>query len=688
MKAASSSTANQLSFSETSRGRADKDPAETREEAHMDSGNGKDGETALHAAGFHGHWEITKTLLDNGADVTVTDTHGDFPLHLAIQQGHSHVAELAIDRFPTATDVRGPFEHYETIRSRLTDPSFLSNDEAVSPPNATRKSDSTLTPLDMANSDGVTVLFAAADRDLPSVGKCLLERGADPNIIDDRAMTAVHLAAKAGRADLIKELIAKGAVTNQVAQWIQHIPLHNACYRGHADVIELLIGTISGLTSEDCWERTPLAAACAGGQLQTVKALAGRYDNVQRAKGLMEAAENGYCKVVNYLLDLGCPVNESGTDGKSALLSAVSGGHPRMVELLILRGADTGHKNSSGDCAILLSTNNGLYETTKILVDTGAQLDIEGDDGASPLGWAIYFEHPVLVRLLLEGGARMRLPTRWNHYSSLLDFSWGLSTLPVTEVLLHYYIQGKHEDGLTPAEALITAIRRVSSELLKLVLDTWFASDTVKHTSAGKALHYAASTGAFAFLKQLLEHPAGKAAINQLEPGDGTPLHAAISAGADGEIVNLLLEMGANADIASGRYGTILNAACVAAKLETIKICLKILRRDLVLSVNGKYGTPIQSAVVGFQGKPPEKCIEVLEFLEESGVTPLAVGGQFFTALHAAAYLEAHGDVVAWLTNRSSRSLLVIDTAGRLPLHLAIMGESWSWVEDIWENTK
>ncbi|RYO85040.1 hypothetical protein DL766_007922 [Monosporascus sp. MC13-8B] len=675
--------------------------------AHMDSGNGKNGETALHAAGFHGHWETTKTLLDNGADVTVADTHGDFSLHLAIQQGHSHVAELVIDRFPIVTDVHGPFEHDETIRSRLTDPSFLSNDEAVAPPQCHKEEpsvgtdaeysetspppfpdDSALAPLDMANSDGMTVLFAAADRDLPSVGKCLLERGADPNIIDDKARTVLHLAAKAGRADLIKELIAKGSVTNQVSRRSQSIPLHFACYRGHADVIEFLTGTISDLTSEDRWERTPLAAACARGQLQTVKALARRYDNVQRAKGLMEAARNGYCKVANYLLDLGCPVNESGTDGESALLSAVRGGHPRMVEQLILRGADTGHKDSSGDCAILLSTRRGLFEVTKILVDSGARLDIEGEDGESPLGRAIYSEHPVLVRLLLERGARMRLPTRWNRYSSLLDFSWGLSKPPVTEVLLHFYTQGKHEDHLTPTEALITALGRGSSKLLKLVLDIWFASDTVKHASAGKALHYAASKGRLALLKQLLEHPAGKAAINGVEPGYGTPLHAAISAGADGKKINLLVEMGANADITSGRYGTILNAACVAAKLETIKICLKILRRDLVLSVSGKYGTAIQSAVVGFRGEPPEKCIEVLELLEKSGVTPLAVGGRYFTALHAAARYEAHEDVVAWLTKRSSRSLLVIDIAGRLPLHLAIMRKSWSQVEEIWENTK
>lgn len=621
-------------------------------DAPLNSRNGQYQQTALHAAGFYGHWKTTMTLLDEGADFTAVDSKGNFSLHLTLHQGHSHVAALTISRFDSPLHGRP------------------------------------LSLLNKANLEGMTVLFYAAERDLPALAKALLERGVNPDTMDYHARTPLYYAAKSGRADFIKELISHGAKTNQTFQLLRSIPLHDACYRGHADAIEALTVNVSDLLLEDSWGRTPLAAACAGGHLQAVKALVGHYDMVQLAKGLKEAAQHGHCKIVSYLLDWGCPINESGTDGESALCLAVSEGHPRMVELLILRGADIEHQNPSGDSAIFLSIESGIFEVTKLLVDRGTQLNIERLDGVSPLTWAMYWKQPSLVRLLLERGSRMRLSSRWDHYTSLLDFSWDISVPAVAEVLLCFYARGNHEDGLTSAEALITAMKRGSSKLLDLVLNTWFASNTIKHASIGNALHYAASKGDTKLLKQLLDHPAGKSAINQVEPGDGTPLHAAISAGTDAEILYLLLANGADTGIVAGRYGSVLNAACFSAKLENIKICTRNLPKIPVELASGRYGTPAQSAVVGYRSEPPERCIKALQALKDMGIASSAVGGQYSTALHAAVYLEVHKDVVAWLIQWSIHSLVIRDIAGRFPLHLAIMSGSWSQAEIIWEKTK
>lgn len=343
--------------------------------AHMDGIYGVDGRTALHAAGLHGHWKTTNTLLDRGVDVTASDTYGNFALHLATRQGHSRVAELMIDHFPTVADTSGFPRQDETARSKSADPNLTGSAEVfdlsesreeyilveggdaeypeAAPPQLVDDSPSAL--LDMADWDGVTPLATAASRDMFGVMKHLLERGADPNMLDDSGRTALHLVAKAGRTDLITALIATGAVTNQMERGNQGIPLHNACYRGHTEAVELLAAS-SDLTTEDSWGRTPLAAACAGGHLKSVKALIGHYGTSQKSKSLISAAQNGYPKVVKFLLDSGCPVNERGEDGGTALLSAVIRGRSRMVELLILRGADTGCRYSSGGCAILISS--------------------------------------------------------------------------------------------------------------------------------------------------------------------------------------------------------------------------------------------------------------------------------------------------------------------------------------------
>lgn len=158
------------------------------------------------------------------------------------------------------------------------------------------------------------------------------------------------------------------------------------------------------------------------------------------------------------------------------------------------------------------------------------------------MGWSFYFEHPHVVLLLLEKGARMRLPSRWGSYNSLLDLSCGLSTSLVSEVLLEFYVRGKHEDGLTPPTALIAALQRDDSSLVKLILDVWFDSDTDKYASVGDALHYAVALRNLEFLKQLLEHAAEKATVNEVVSSRGTPLNAAILAGADSKIISLLLQ--------------------------------------------------------------------------------------------------------------------------------------------------
>ncbi|KAI5925116.1 ankyrin repeat-containing domain protein [Camillea tinctor] len=456
--------------------------------------------------------------------------------------------------------------------------------------------------------------------------------------------TPIHRAAYYGNKLCMSKVRKAGASLNSLSPY-SHSPLFINCANGNKDEKTALLAAAShghwettkallndgtDVTTSDIHGRTPLATACAEGQLQAVKVLASHYNDEQRAEGLIEAAGNGYCEVARYLLDLGCPVNKRRVDGSSALLSAVKGGHSKVVQLLVLRGADTEYKDSDGDTAILLSTRKGMFEITKLLADCGAQLEIEGSgDMQSPLGWAIYLRCPLFVRLLLERGARMKLPTGWKHYGSLLKISEFMSVPSVTNVLLQFYAQGRHQDGLTLFEALMTAMTRGNSELLKLVLEIWFVSNTAKDISARKALTYADS----------------RKYVDEGDPVDGTPLHTATSAGTGSKIENASL-------------------------------------------VPGKYRMLIRRAACDFF-RGPSKCIEMLDLLDQYGAAPLAGDSLHITALHIATSHDVDKNVIAWLINKSRPSLHVIDTAGRLPLHLAVLRcKSWRQVKNIWDNTK
>ncbi|MCJ1321362.1 hypothetical protein MMC15_006706 [Xylographa vitiligo] len=210
---------------------------------------------------------------------------------------------------------------------------------------------------------------------------------------------------------------------------------------------------------------------------------------------------------------------------KSALMVAASLGQSRMIQLLLTRGANLEVADLvSGYRAIHKAAQNGSLETAKILIDVGAQLEIENDMGQSPLTYAIYSERPVIVRPLLERGAIMNIPSGWKRYESMLDFSLGLSSNPVTMVLLDFYVQRKQDDGL-------------------LVIDAWMKKVAAKDSPIGLALHFAAADDNIEFLRQLLEHPKGIAAINDEIPKIGTILHTAICSGNNAlERVQLLLE--------------------------------------------------------------------------------------------------------------------------------------------------
>ncbi|KAK1831054.1 ankyrin repeat-containing domain protein [Podospora conica] len=643
--------------------------------------------TALHAASRYGRYHTLSALLREKADVTISDQNGDFPLHLGIRWGHIRVAELMTQSFPSVADWdwshgyaqgdEGRQSHAEGELEReaedlpLNEEPHLAVDEA-----------SSSAPLNLANSQGWTLLIAAAHHNMPTVCRLLLERGADPSLMEDEGKIALHGAARVGSVDMVKDLLDKGSVVQPIARQ-DLTPLHFACYRGEVGVVEqLLTRTDLNLDAQDIWLRTPLSAASSAGHTSVIKLLLPRYDLEGRAKALCSAVQFGHRETAAYLLDAGCPVN--GTDPDTfPLVRAVDGGHPRME-----RGADLNREDSSGERALTMAAKSRSFETVKILVNGGAEIEVECN-GGTPLCNAIYWERLEVVRLLLDRGARLRPTGRWGHYSSVLEFAMVLSSEEVTRLLLeHYYAHGKQEDGLTPSKALLATAQRDRAELVDLILQNWIPA--AEPAAAAEAIHYVAGSDNITILEKLIQHPAGKSAVNSEvpdQPWTGTPLHAAISAGRE-SAVQVLLDAGADPSIVSGVHGTTLNAACVTGNVEMVTKVLGLLSPDQVSLVAGKYGTPFQSAVKGFSGCGAEDTIKVLELLWAQGASPSTVGGQFNTPLHLAAKLAVPVEVVAWLMRHSAYSLSVLDVAGRSPFHMAVIGGNWNVLQAIADGMK
>ena len=128
----------------------------------------EDNITALHLAAQNGHLEIAKFLVENGANVNVKDEDNVTALHLAAQNGHTGIVSLLI-----ANDV----------------------------------------DIDVKISDGRTSLRIAAEKGYIEIAKLLIEKGANVDEKDNYGQTPFCAAANKyeENSEMIRLLIEKGA---------------------------------------------------------------------------------------------------------------------------------------------------------------------------------------------------------------------------------------------------------------------------------------------------------------------------------------------------------------------------------------------------------------------------------------------------------------------------------------------
>jgi ankyrin repeat protein len=130
-------------------------------------GRSADGFTALHLAAFFGRPEVTRLLLERGADPNPWAS-GDLyvqPLHSAVAGGHAEVAAMLI---------HGGAD------------------------------------IDAAQRHGYTPLMGAAQNGMAATVQLLLARGADPSARNDDVLTAAELADRAGHAEVAATIRAAG----------------------------------------------------------------------------------------------------------------------------------------------------------------------------------------------------------------------------------------------------------------------------------------------------------------------------------------------------------------------------------------------------------------------------------------------------------------------------------------------
>src|SRR5438552_1772894 len=128
--------------------------------------------------------------------------------------------------------------------------------------------------------------------------------------------------------------------------------------RGDGEMAGLLIRAGAKVNARNDYGASPLYAACATGNIATIKMLleAKADPNVPLVSGetpLMAAVDQGNLDAVRLLLDYKADTNaQESKGGQTALMWAAAGRHPQLLKLLVEHGADV-RARSKGDFTAL-----------------------------------------------------------------------------------------------------------------------------------------------------------------------------------------------------------------------------------------------------------------------------------------------------------------------------------------------
>lgn len=361
--------------------------------------------------------------------------------------------------------------------------------------------------VEVSNRYGVRPLTLAASNGSVGAVEQLLVAGADPETAMPGGETVLMTAARSGSADAVKLLLANGADPDARVSVSGQTALMWAAARDNAAAINVLIEHGADVTL-----RTPLQEPIPGGS----------YFSSPPATGftaLLFAVRAGQFEATRALLDAGAEVNDTLSDGQSALVVAAANANWELANYLLDRGADpmlsgagwnalhqvvrTRRPNPSGGLAGPIPTGRiDSIDVIKKLIAHGVDIDARMTrngmkDGQrsrlNRLGATAFFlaaknTDIEAMRALVDGGADPLLPS-----------ADGTTPLMVAAGVA-IFIPGEDGGSLPGQESEVL-------EAVRLCLDLGTDVDAVNDRSE-TALHGAAFRGINAVVDVLVERGA------------------------------------------------------------------------------------------------------------------------------------------------------------------------------------
>jgi len=312
----------------------------------------QDESTALDVAAISRQHGMLVFLLDNGADMNHRDNNGAYSLSFAMSAGAQECVDTLLARGVDAENVRlanGTTLFHLAVRSGNTDLSqgFLDSG----------------TDVNERSGRGQTALHWAAGGTHPEMIDWLLERGADPRVIDNEGESPLMTACWRQRVESARALLAHDGLDVDMVSGHGWGPLGTAALNGNAELLQLILAQDPDVNQRFREGRTALSMATLSGNIANINALLDAGACPDRASDwydrtpLHDAAARGFGDVTKAFLAHGACPDARDLNGDSPLALATRHGHAGVATML---AAAAGKRvNTEKACQSATACNQG-----------------------------------------------------------------------------------------------------------------------------------------------------------------------------------------------------------------------------------------------------------------------------------------------------------------------------------------
>jgi ankyrin repeat protein len=342
---------------------------------------GPDGETVLMTAARAGNADVVNALIERGVNVNATETwQGQTALMWAATENHGAVIKAlgahGVELNARSKELSFPDYRYETNgmavfqlpKGGWTALMYAARQNAMDAVSALADVHADLNAT--TKQEGTTALQIAIINIHYDLANRLLERGADPNVVDASGMTALYAAVDMrapanlltrpepklrdtlDAVGVVKSLLAHGANPN--------IQLKKPIIGRHQNLVgdgQLTEGaTALARASKTC--DVPMMKVLLDGGADATLALTNRTTTAILASG-GNAPEPKVLEAVTLLVDHGVDVNAFNANGQTILHNAAQRGHNSVVEYVAKKGAKLDRRDKQGRTPLDLARGAG-----------------------------------------------------------------------------------------------------------------------------------------------------------------------------------------------------------------------------------------------------------------------------------------------------------------------------------------